>query len=196
MSHPAEEQVLIEGIKNGDPEILKAFYKKNLPLVQHYILKNSGSPQDAEDVFQDAIILVYQKLESSDFKLTSSLSTFVYAVAKNIWLTKLRRFKKIDYNDDLIDETKELSPDLVNEIEQNEQYYVFRKYFLLLSNACQKLLELFFEGQPMKVIAKKMELSEGYTRKKKFECKNELLKMIEKDAAYKELTMTSKKSDQ
>ena len=193
MSGKKEQQALVEGILRGEHKTLKAFYKKNLPPITQYIIKNSGKPEDAEDVFQDAMVLVYQKLKQEDFKLTSDLSTFVYAVARNIWLSRLRRIHKVTYDSERISDQAILEANIVADIEEHEKYSLFRKYFLKLSDQCQKVLGLFFEGQSMKTIAKETGLSEGHTRKKKFECKKVLLKMIEQDPAYNELKIDSKK---
>jgi len=188
----SKEERLIQGILEGDSQILKDFYKKTLPSVRNYILKNSGKEEDAEDVFQDALVLVYQKLKAASIELNCDLSTYVYAVSRNLWLSKLRRLKKVTYNSDTVDKTVILDKDIIEEIEKNEEKHIFRKHFLRLSEKCKEVLGLFFEGNSMKVIAQKTGFTEAYTRKKKFECKNELLDMIENDPAYQELKMTSK----
>ncbi|NAS31136.1 sigma-70 family RNA polymerase sigma factor [Flavobacteriaceae bacterium R38] len=187
-----KEEQLIQGILDGDSLILKEFYKKTYPGVRNYVLKNSGKEEDAEDVFQDALVLVYQKLKAKNLQLNCELSTYVHAVSKNIWLSKLRRVKKVTYDGDLIDDTEILDKNVIEEIEKSERINIFRKHFLKLNDKCREVLGLFFDGNSMKVIAEKMGFTVSYTRKKKFECKKELLDMIEKDPMYQELNMVSK----
>ncbi|WP_271783023.1 RNA polymerase sigma factor [Aquimarina algiphila] len=183
---------IIEGIVAGDKTILKEFYKKHLPQVKSYILKNSGSEADAEDVFQDAMVFVYEKLENNSLQLTSSLGTYVYSVCRNLWMNKLKRNKKNVHHEGILSISKTNDMDIIDQIDDNERRYVFQKYFLRLGAGCQELLSLFFEGVSMKDIAKQKGFSEAYTRKKKFKCKNQLVAMIKEDPIFEEIKINTK----
>ncbi len=188
-----EDRKFLEGILSGDEVIIKAFYKKNLSYISGYILKNSGNEADVEDVFQDALILIYQKLKSDSLELHSSLSTYFYGICRNIWRNRLRKNKKMVITEDVVHDEEGIPPEIIEEIAQKEREHVYRKHFLKLSNTCREVLGLLFQGNSMKEIAHITGYSEGYTRKKKFECKKSLIEMIEKDPAYKELQLTPEK---
>ncbi len=188
-----KDQKILEGIVAGDEVILKTFYKNNLRYVRGYILKNSGNEADVEDVFQDALVFLYQKLKTDTLELHSSLSTYFYGVCKNIWRNRLRKNRKMVIVDDISEDTEIENPSILKEIEDKEREHVYRKYFINLSGTCREVLTLLFEGNSMKEIAKTTGYSEGYTRKKKFECKKSLIEMIEKDPIYKELQLTPEK---
>ncbi len=188
-----EDRKFLEGIVSGDEVVIKAFYKKNLSYIRGYILKNSGNEADAEDVFQDALILIYQKLKSDSLELHSSLSTYFYGICKNIWRNRLRKNKKMIITEDVVHDEEGIHPEIIEEIAQKEREHVYRKHFLKLSNTCREVLGLLFQGNSMKEIAHITGYSKGYTRKKKFECKKSLIEMIEKDPAYKELQLTPEK---
>ncbi|MBP2831749.1 sigma-70 family RNA polymerase sigma factor [Aquimarina sp. U1-2] len=183
----AKDLKILEGIAAGDEGTITAFYKKNLPYIKGYILQNSGNEEDVEDVFQDAMVLVYQKAKTDALVLHSSLQTYFYGVCKNIWRNRLRKNKKIVRTDDLSVTTESVHPAIIQEIERNERDHVYRKYFIRLSDRCKEVLSLVFEGKSMKEISGITGYSETYTRKKKFECKQSLIHMIEKDPIYKEL---------
>lgn len=187
------EDAILKGIIEGDHVIIKAFYKENLIKVKALIKKNSGNNYDAEDVFQDAIVLTYQKLKAGTLKLDCSLSTYVYAVSRNIWMNKLRRRGKVLISDKLSENTEDLDASIIKEINKKEKQFLYQKHFLKLGSICQNLLLQFFAGKSMAKIAEFMNYSEGYARKKKFECKKQLLKMIESDPLYSELTEKSDK---
>ena len=65
-------------------------YQKYFKQTEAYILKNNGSRDDARDVFQEVMLILLEKLDDPDFEMTSSLSTYLYAVSRNLWLNKLK----------------------------------------------------------------------------------------------------------
>ncbi|WP_299182841.1 sigma-70 family RNA polymerase sigma factor [uncultured Aquimarina sp.] len=188
-----EERKILEGIAAGDAKVIRSFYKDNYNYIKGYILKNSGDDVDVEDVFQDAMIVIYQKLKSGTLEMNVSIRTYLYAVCKNIWRSRLRKKKKLIVDNDAIEANEEIEASIAEDIENREREHVYRKYFLKLSDSCKELLNLVFDRNSMKEIANITGYSDGYTRKKKFECKKSLLEKIEKDPMYKELKITSLK---
>ncbi|WP_299218873.1 sigma-70 family RNA polymerase sigma factor [uncultured Aquimarina sp.] len=192
MSNPKEREIL-EGIAAGDTLVIKAFYKKNYNYIRGYILQNSGDEEDAEDVFQDALIVMYQKLRSDTLDINVSIRTYFYAICKNIWRSRLRKKRKLIFDNELIEVDEQLEASIIEDIEKKEREHLYRKYFLRLSDACKEVLSLVFAGNTMKEIARITGYAEGYARKKKFECKKSLLDKIEKDPIYQELKIISEK---
>src|SRR5687768_4001830 len=84
------DNTLLDKLKTEDSSSFKLLYKFYFPSVASFIKQNCGNNEDAEDIFQEAIIVLLQKVRQSDFVLTSSLKTYLYAVAKNLWLKRLR----------------------------------------------------------------------------------------------------------
>ncbi|MDH7447667.1 RNA polymerase sigma factor [Aquimarina sp. 2201CG14-23] len=184
-----EQNEIITGIVAGNQTIITAFYKKHLPQVKSFILKNSGSEKDAEDVFQDAMVFVYEKLENNSLQLTSSLGTYIYSVCRNMWMNKLRKSKKEIQHEGVLSVVASDTGNIVDEIEKKERRYIYQKCFLKLGPACQELLTLFFNGLSMKDIAKQRNSTESYVRKKKFDCKKRLTQLVKADPIYEELKM-------
>lgn len=193
MSSNTEEHKIIEGIIAGDESILKTFYKKNYAYIRGYVLQNSGNDADAEDIFQDALVLIYQRLSAGNLEFNSSLRTYFYGVCKNMWRNRLRKKKKLVVDDIIIQDSDEVDVSTLKEIEDKEKERLYRKYFFKLSDTCKEVLELIFAGRKMKEVANITGYSEGYARKKKFDCKRVLIEMIENDPMYKELNITSEK---
>ncbi len=187
-----EDLKILEGIAAGDEMIITRFYKKNLPYIKGYILQNFGNEQDVEDVFQDALVFVYQKAKNDSLVLHSSLRTYFYGVCKNIWRNRLRKNNKQVIAETILD-IKTVDPSIIKEIEDKEREHLYRKYFVQLKDSCKQVLSMVFEGKSMKEIATITGYSETYTRKKKFDCKKSLIEMIEKDPLYKELQQIPEK---
>ena len=89
---------LLEGILHADKAQVERLYDQCLPGIIRYIKMNKGSEEDAKDIFQDAVVVLYKKLKDMDIILTTSLQSYLLAISRNLWLTTLRnnRFMKMD----------------------------------------------------------------------------------------------------
>lgn len=168
-----------------DRKHLDELYKKLYPSVENYVLNNSGNAQDAKDIFQESLIITYKKVLNPNFKLSSSIDTFIYAVAKNKWLNALRSSKgmmKIDESE--LDDDLDIDQVLIEEDKRS----LYMTHFKRLSDGCRNLFEYFFKGMSMENIASAMNLgSAGYVRKKKHHCQEKLITAIKNDPLYTEL---------
>ncbi len=185
-----DEQIL-KGILRHDNLILQYIYKQYYYNINYFIRKNQGSEDDASDIFQEAIIIIYRKIKENDLIFEkSSFKSYLFSVCRFLWLKQLekRRIEKeklndtLPYQDDLYD-------DNLNElVEKNERYGLYQKHFSTLSTDCQKLLQLFFEKVPLKEIAKVMGYKgEKYAKKRKYKCKELLINRIKQDAEFKKI---------
>ena len=184
-------EALITGIRSKDRAVLEYIYQQYFPMIIEFVGKNSGTREDAKDIFHDGLTAIYEKSVKGDISLKSSFKTYLYAICKNLWLMVLRRKKtalKVETKENLMTAMpKGIEEDIISQ----QRYKLFRQYFAILGEDCQKVLNMFFQGDSLKEIAKKMGFSEGYAKKKKFTCQKQLIGSIEKDALYKELLLSS-----
>lgn len=161
------DQAILERIKDGDESVLVLVYKKHYGMVKNLILKNSGDITVVDDIMQDTIIAVWKNANKPTFLLQSKLSTYILAIAKNLWLKELKKrskFKVVDENspkNTLIDTQKEnLDSDIIAEM-VNE-----------MDETCKKLLSYFyFDGYSTRLIADKLNYANADTVKsKKYQC--------------------------
>ena len=114
------DEMIVNGIRDSDNEALKHVYKVSYPVIRGMIMKNSGTEDDAHDIFQEAVIIFYEKTKEDTFKITCSITTFLYSVSRNLWLKNLKRNRMnisltethevIDINnDDSIDRESKMS---------------------------------------------------------------------------------------
>lgn len=80
----------VEGLRNGNSEILSALYKKYYHLVLKLIVNNSGTEEAAQDVYQETVIVLYENVRKEGFELNCQLQTYIYSVAKRLWLKQLK----------------------------------------------------------------------------------------------------------
>lgn len=179
----------LEGIQKKDPRLLNEIYKQFRPMIAKLIENNGGNSVDAEDIFQDALSIIYLQIQEKGLTITTQFSTYLYAVAKWQWFNKLRRKKftsGVTIDDPMI-LSREADAEL--DLEKSERYLLYRKKFETLGVDCRNILTLtLIEDLDYKAVAHKLGLaSEGYARKKKHECKEKLVKAIREDASFVEL---------
>ena len=92
MRHYSEKDIL-DGIFDGDKDVLRYVYDEYYPTIQVLIFRNSGKDEDAEDIFQDTLMIIYQKVRKNDLKLECSFKTYFYSISRNLWLQKLEKNK-------------------------------------------------------------------------------------------------------
>lgn len=146
MKSEMTEQELLAGLANNNTEAIEIIYSNNFNSVLSLVLNNNGSYDDAKDVFQESMIVLYEKARSGNFQLSSQLKTYIYAICRRLWLKKLqlqgRYFIASDYD---IDEHKLTSSDDINEAEEKDATYIMMETALgKLGEPCKSLLEAFY----------------------------------------------------
>ncbi len=186
----SDEQIL-KGVLRHDSLILQYIYKQYYYKISYFVRKNQGSEDDASDIFQEAIIIIYRKLKENDLIFEkSSFAGYLFSVCRFLWLKQLekRRIERERLNDTLPFQENLYDENLVELVNKNERYGLYQKHFATLSTDCQKLMQLFFEKVPLKEIAKIMGYkSEKYAKTRKFKCKEILVKRIKQDTEFKKI---------
>lgn len=187
MINYSNEEIL-NGILRNDNVILQYIYKSFYYKVNLFVKKNNGDNDDANDIFQESVIVIYRKLKANELVLNCSFETYLFAICKYLWLKNLTRQKT---EKDMIMENssmEEYDHDFMEMADKNERYKLFQKHFQMLGSDCQKLLQLFFDKTPLKQIAQIMGFnSEKYVKKRKFKCKEYLVTSIKQDINYKKI---------
>lgn len=184
------DEAILEGIRLRSTVILEYVYEECYPLIRNLVLKNSGETEDVQDIFQDAMVILFRKLKTEDLELQCSFKTFLFSICNHLWLQRLERRKKETNVFRTVAQTVELSEDELIEIydEEAEKYRIYQKHFLGLDEECQNLLRIFLKKLSIREIADIMGYkTEKYAKVKKFRCKEELKRNIMNDPAYRNL---------
>lgn len=136
-----------------------------LPSVKNHIAANSGTTDDAKDIFQDTLVVLYKKAQSKEFVLSVPLKTYLQAIVKNLWLQELRRRNKIPVDSepsDIVDVTPE----------EGKNFDLATAAFNLLGEKCRQLLILFyFKKKSFREIASALAFGDEKTAKnQKYRC--------------------------
>jgi len=148
VSTDRNEQALLEGLAASDRKAIETIYRAHYSMIQTLVINNSGTSDDARDIFQEAIIVLYEKAKSGSFELHAQLKTYLYAVCRRLWLKKLQANQL--FTGDLANASESIATE-----EDVEMYEHRTRDFELMEQALQHL------GEPCKEI-----LESYYLRKK------------------------------
>ena len=90
-----KDNEIIERIKVGDERSLDYLYEKYYGMMTELVMRNSGTEDEAKDVYQDALIVFWQKVKNDQLVLTSKISTYIYSICQNLWRKELDRKKRL-----------------------------------------------------------------------------------------------------
>ena len=131
------DQQIIEHLRhNNYQKAVNGLYDVLSP-AKKYIQSNNGSVDDAKDLFQDALVILYKNVQSEAFNLTVSLKTYLLAIVKNLWLQELRRRNKMP----VVTQQPDL-PEII--LEEEKDIEMAKAAFNLLGEKCRQLLILFY----------------------------------------------------
>ena len=172
---------LLEGFRNGDHVTLKAIYRFVYPQVEQYVVRNSGSMEEARDLFQETMMIAFQQVSHPDFKLSCRLSTYLIAISRKNWMRKLRDDKPSEIRSTHVLENLTAATEaLTDNFEQKE--LLFHQKLQELPPRDRELMELYLAGASTRTIMKHFGYtSPAYVRKRKCQCKAELKRLIEKE---------------
>jgi RNA polymerase sigma factor (sigma-70 family) len=170
---------MLSGLKSRNEKILKAYYRFFYSGIRHFVLKNSGSEEDARDLFQDVMLVLFQKVRGDSFLLTCSLSTYLFSVSRLLWFKELSKRKHISATSFILEDYADVDKDIHETAELNDRLEIYRRNFENLSPACQKVLRYFIEGMSIADITQIMGYkSEQHTKNRRYRCKLALIRQI------------------
>lgn len=163
---------------------LERLYIQNFPVIKNLINKNSGNDEDAADIFQNTMVAFYKKVRTADFELNCSIQTYLYSIARNLWLDQLRAQKK---QQQLVTNLKavEVNVEYFNQADTDDRVALIIKLMDQLGENCKKLLGLYyFDRLRMKKIAVEMGYAnEQVAKNKKARCMKKLKSLANEKAS-------------
>ena len=93
----AQQKNLFNLLLLGDSKGILEIYDLVFPSVLKYITNNSGNKEDAEDLFQRALIIITTKAKVKDIQPIENFEWYLYGVTRNLWLKELSLRKKRGY---------------------------------------------------------------------------------------------------
>jgi len=166
---------------NNSDAAIRFLYREHFELLSRYVLNNSGSEQDAEDIFQEVIIAFVNLVKAGKFRGESTIKTFLFSLNKNIWLNELKRRGRAMAREEKyekLNEQSSLTADQSMELRQSKADLL--KVMDELGENCKKILLLFYyENRSMKEIVEFLPYeNEQVVRNKKSKCLKKLEQLV------------------
>jgi RNA polymerase sigma factor (sigma-70 family) len=183
------DQIYIDGLANNNSAIIQSIYKKFVPKVVSYIRNNSGDEDQAQDVVQEIMILLFNQAKANALQLTCPFDAYFFLLCKRKWLNEIKKpsNKGVTFDDDLAS-SNEPTEQMVTETEMfDEKQQLFDLMFQKLGDKCKELLKLSFTIKSMEEVAEKLNVTYGYVRKKKSLCIGQLTQWIQGTNRFKSL---------
>jgi len=174
------EPALLQGLAHNDRQAIETLYRQHYKMVQSLIINNQGTADDARDIFQEAMIVLYEKVKSGSFELNCQIKTYVYSVCRRLWLKRLQQLQRyipeVNGLEDLVPVEEE-----VEALEKrNADFLLMERAMMNLGEPCKSLLEAFYvQKKNMSEIAGNF----GYTnadnaKNQKYKCLMRLKKIF------------------
>ncbi len=180
MTPENNERTLLQGLARNDRKAVETIYKENYGTVQSLIINNNGTADDAKDIFQEAMIVLYEKARSGTFELNCLIKTYVYSVARRLWLKRLQQANRFNGEISGSEAAVSVEDDIGEHARRDAEFEMMEKAILSLGEPCKSLLEAFYlQKRNMQEIA----TSFGYTnaenaKTQKYKCLVRLKKIF------------------
>ena len=180
MKADINEKALLQGLARSDRKAIETIYRENYNMIQSLIINNSGSADDAKDIFQEAMIVLYEKVRSGSFELNCLIKTYVYSVGRRLWLKRLQQMNRYAPALENLQDTVPVEDEVEENERINNEFQAMEKAISSLGEPCKSLLEAYYlEKKNMQEISQ----SFGYTnadnaKNQKYKCLMRLKKIF------------------
>lgn len=156
------DEALLARVAAGDRAAFGRLFAAYAGKVKGYLLRLGAPGGIAEDLAQDAMVNVWRRAASFD-PVKAKASTWIFVIARNAWIDKLRREKvELAYRSTTIftEESDDETPDEAAERGQTEEQV--EAALATLSEEQREVVKLsFFEDRPHSEIAERLALPLG-----------------------------------
>ncbi|MBC7933886.1 MAG: sigma-70 family RNA polymerase sigma factor [Rhizobacter sp.] len=170
----------LEAIKNNSEPHLRELYRYNYKTVEKYVVQNSGTADEAKDIFQEAFIAVWRNIQLEKFipQTENSLNAYIFQVSKNKWISYLRSAmhkKTIGLSGQ---EEKEMEVEEIN-VADKDQLDAIAENIHKLGDNCREILKRFYYNkESLRAIAAIFNWTEATARNNKYRCIEKLRNLL------------------
>jgi len=161
-------------------QAIRQLYQSCFRMCRSYVTGNDGNEEDAEDIFQEAVISFIELVQNGKFRGESSVSSCMYSITRHLWLNELRRKGRALKREALYDSRNNSTPDLNDLLAEEELRTQLMQLVEALGEICKKILVAFYyDDLPMKEIVELVHYqNEQVLRNKKYKCMQQLEKEL------------------
>jgi RNA polymerase sigma factor (sigma-70 family) len=171
---------LLDRIRRGDEAALVTLYGSSRRPVRAHVLRNSGTPEEADELLHEALVILWERVRTGRFTLEAKLETFVVATVRNLWLRRLARKRREPAAEPDPDTGDPDALSALDRLIEDEAAAGVHRALSRLGEPCRSLFLLFYwEELPLEEIAGRLGYKNVDTVKsKKYQCKKELERLL------------------
>lgn len=83
-----ESLIMVKDNTEITDAVFLQLYKKVLPIVARYIGKRGGTLEEAKDIFQDALLLYYERVLREKVVIQQSEEAYIFGIARHLWIRR------------------------------------------------------------------------------------------------------------
>lgn len=186
------EQEILKGLRDEDKLLYEStsvyLWKTIAPKIFGMVLKNSGSREDATDLFTDTLLKVQKNVQNGTYQMQNLFSAYFMRVAKNAWLDELRRrtrnqgrtWQEIDSEAAYFKLLDEGDADVVEYVVYNEKWTAIHQIWQQWEDTVCKMRLTFFhlDGKSMSEIADLEGLTVENMRQRVLHCRRRFIALV------------------
>lgn len=159
------DQRYIEALRRNDARVIREIYQQYSSQTLRWVVSRGGSPDDAEDVFQEALVAIFEKVREKDFVLSCPLGALLHIICSRKWIDRVRqknrdarvsKEEEIRYASETEGDALTTAEEILAEEDKNTR---IRVAFAQLSELCQKLLTLLSGGAKPAEAAEQLQMN-------------------------------------
>jgi RNA polymerase sigma factor (sigma-70 family) len=140
----SQEKSLLDGLAKEDKASIEQIYRDNYTMIQSLILNNNGSTDDAADIFQEAMIVLFEKSKTPGFELNCQLKTYLYSVCRRLWLKKLQQMQRFGRQSEDLEDVIPVEDDLEMHEKRQLDFNIMENAMSKIGEPCKSLLEAYY----------------------------------------------------
>lgn len=180
MNTSAQDRDLLEGLAREDKDSIERIYRDNYQMIQNLVLNNNGTTDDAADIFQEAMIVLFEKSKNVDFELNCQLKTYLYSVCRRLWLKKLQQQQRFWRQTDDLEQVVPVEEEIEQHEKRQMDFSIMENALSKIGEPCKSLLEAYYiQKKPMQQIAEEFRYTNADNAKtQKYKCLVRLKKLF------------------
>lgn len=184
-----EDQKFIDGLVQNNSFVIREIYEKFAPKVIGFVCKNSGDREQAEDLVQEVLLVIYDQARTKKLQLTCPFDAYFFLLCKRKWLNILKKssLQKVTINEEIVSANEPVQEPVLETETFATRQSLYEHMFQKIGDVCKELLTKSFELDSMEEVANALNVTYGYARKKKSLCIGKLTKMIQESPVYQNL---------
>lgn len=176
-------------VSANNEAMLMSLYQDAFPLVASHVSRMGGSFDEAKDIFQDALIIYYEKVKYSGMVLKHSEKAYLFGIARYLWNKRYKETSKqlpLDQLNIELDEEASPADSVYQEISTSRLLHLMQT----AGQKCMRLLSAFYyEKLNMEALAGRFGFSSARSATvQKFKCLEKIKETVkEKSLKYEDI---------